>query len=242
MILLYTDFGITGPYAGQMKAVLQRMAPDVAVVDIMHDAPVWNPRAAAYYLAALAQQSEVGDVWLCVVDPGVGGERLPIILDCGGVSFVGPDNGLFELIFRRVPGARRKVIDWRPDSLSVTFHGRDLFAPVAAWLARGEEVPGNYLDPSAERPGKDWPDDLVEIIYIDAYGNLITGIGGAALSEDRSIRIGSQYLRYASTFSDVSEGALFWHRNSSGLIEIAANQARADKCLMLWPGDSIEII
>jgi S-adenosylmethionine hydrolase len=242
MILLYTDFGTTGPYVGQMKAVLTRMAPDVPVVDIMHDAPVWNPRAAAYYLAALAQQSEAGDVWLCVVDPGVGGERLPIILDCGGVSFVGPDNGLFELIYRWISGARRKTIEWRPDSLSATFHGRDLFAPVAAWLSCGEDVPGNYLDPSAERPGKDWPDDLAEIIYIDAYGNLITGIGGAAVSDDHSIRIGSQYLRHASTFSDVSEGELFWHRNSSGLIEIAASQARADECLMLRPGDSVEII
>jgi S-adenosylmethionine hydrolase len=242
MILLYTDFGITGPYVGQMKVVLHRMAPDVPVVDIMHDAPVWNPRAAAYFLAALAQQSEVGDVWLCVVDPGVGGERLPIVLDCGGVSFVGPDNGLFELIFRRVPGARRKVIEWRPESLSATFHGRDLFAPVAAWLACGEDIPGNYLAPSVERPCKDWPDDLAEIIYIDTYGNLITGIGGAALSDDRAIRIRSQYVRHASKFSDVSEGALFWHRNSSGLIEIAANQARADKLLMLGLGGSVEIM
>ena len=242
MILLYTDFGTTGPYVGQMKAVLRRMAPDVPVVDIMHDAPVWNPRAAAYYLAALAQQSEAGDVWLCVVDPGVGGTRPPIILDCGGVSFVGPDNGLFEIIYRRVPGARRKTIEWRPDYLSATFHGRDLFAPVAAWLACGEDVPGDDLDPSAERPGMCWPDDLAEIIYIDAYGNLITGIGGAALANDRSIRVGNNELQHAGTFSDVPEGALFWHRNSSGLIEIAANKARADEYLALRPGDFVEIV
>ena len=88
----------------------------------------------------------------------------------------------------------------------------------------------------------DWPDDLTEIIYIDAYGNLITGIGGAALANDRSIRVGNYELQHAGTFSDVPEGALFWHRNSSGLIEIAANKTRADECLTLGPGDSVDIV
>ena len=122
MIFLYTDFGYEGPYVGQMKAVLQRLAPGISVIDIIHNAPICNPRSSAYLLAALAQESEAGDVWLCVVDPGVGSERSPILLDCGGVSFVGPDNGLLELIYRRVPGARRKVIEWRPQKMSSTFH------------------------------------------------------------------------------------------------------------------------
>ena len=187
MIYLYTDFGYEGPYVGQMKAVLARLAPEVPVIDIMHDAPVCDPKRATYLLAALAQKSEFGDVWLCVVDPGVGSERLPVVLDCGGVTFVGPNNGLFELIHRRVNGATLGQIAWQPDIMSATFHGRDLFAPVAAWTAIGEDVETAVIDPAEPRPGVDWPDDLAEIIYIDAYGNLVTGIGGSALTDDQEI-------------------------------------------------------
>lgn len=242
MILLYTDFGYDGPYVGQMKAVLRRSAPDVPVVDIMHDAPMWDPCKAAYLLAALAQESEAGDVWLGVVDPGVGSERLPIILECGDVSFVGPDNGLFELIYRRVEGARRKAIDWRPETMSATFHGRDLFAPVAAHLANGREIPGQYLDRDDERSGASWPDDLMEVIYVDAYGNLISGIGGGSVTDDRVIKIDGQDVHFAKTFSDVPAGALFWHRNSMGLVEISANQARADNRLSAAPASPMEIL
>ncbi|MEE2687909.1 MAG: SAM-dependent chlorinase/fluorinase [Pseudomonadota bacterium] len=242
MILLYTDFGYDGPYVGQMKSVLHRLAPDVPIIDVMHDAPVWNPRAAAYLLAALARASEAGDVWLCVVDPGVGGPRLPVVLECGDVSFVGPDNGLFEPLHRRIPDARLMRVDWRPDHLSATFHGRDLFAPVAAMIARGEAVPGDPLEMSETRPGIEWPDDLAEVIYVDAYGNLMTGIAGSTLDDGRKLRVGSETLAYARTFSGVQEGVLFWHRNSSGLVEIAANQARAVDLLNVKPGAVVEFI
>ena len=242
MILLYTDFGYEGPYVGQMKAVLRRLAPDVPAVDIMHDAPVWNPRAAAYLLAALAQESDVGDVWLCVVDPGVGGSRLPVMFDCGGVTFVGPDNGLFELIRRRIPDARLTRIDWRPERLSATFHGRDLFAPVAAMIARGDPVPCSDLSLSGDRPGADWPDSLAEVIYVDAYGNLITGLAGSTLQDGQSLRVGSQTMGFARTFSDVPAGGLFWHRNSSGLVEIAANQARAVDLLDIAQGAVVQVV
>ena len=242
MIFLYTDFGYEGPYVGQMKAILQRLAPGITVIDIIHNAPICNPRSAAYLLAALAQESEAGDVWLCVIDPGVGSERLPILLDCGGVSFVGPNNGLLELIYRRVPGARRKVIEWRPEKMSSTFHGRDLFAPVTAWCALGMDVPGRYLNCTTRRPGEDWPDNLGEVIYIDFYGNVMTGIGGSTLTDDELIRAGSTELRYANTFSAVPDGAPFWHRNSSGLIEISCNQARAKERLNLKIGDLIEVV
>jgi len=242
MILLFTDFGYEGPYVGQMKAVLHRLAPETRVIDIIHDAPVWNPRAAAYLLAALARESEVGDVWLCVVDPGVGGSRLPVVLDCGGVFFVGPNNGLFEPIRRRIPDASLTSIDWRPERLSATFHGRDLFAPVAAMIARGEVMPGGSVAVDKQRTGADWPDDLAEVIYIDAYGNLMTGIAGSTLNDGHKLRIGSETLAYARTFSEVPAAALFWHRNSSGLVEIAANQARAVDLLGVAPSTPVAVI
>jgi S-adenosyl-L-methionine hydrolase (adenosine-forming) len=103
MIVLFTDFGLQGPYTGQMKAVLHRMAPGRPVIDLFADAPVGNPRASAYLLAAYAEWFAEGSVFLCVVDPGVGGPRPPVILEANGRWYVGPGNGLFELVQRRTP-------------------------------------------------------------------------------------------------------------------------------------------
>ena len=142
MIVLFTDFGLQGPYTGQMKAVLWRMAPGIPAVDLFADAPVGNPKASAYLLAAYAEWFAAGTVFLAVVDPGVGGTRPPIILEADGRWYVGPGNGLFELVERRATSKRSWDIDWRPERLSASFHGRDLFAPVAAMLARDEPPPG----------------------------------------------------------------------------------------------------
>src|SRR6516225_11068809 len=125
-----------------MKAVLHQLAPTVPAIDLFADAPIGNPKASAYLLAAYAQWFVAGTVFLCVVDPGVGGTRPPIILEADGRWYVGPGNGLFELVERRATSKRRWDIDWKPGRLSDSFHGRDLFAPVAAMLARGEPPPG----------------------------------------------------------------------------------------------------
>ncbi|HTR13586.1 MAG TPA: SAM-dependent chlorinase/fluorinase, partial [Roseiarcus sp.] len=101
MIALFTDFGLAGPYTGQMKAVLYEMAPGVPVIDLFADAPAGNPRASAYLLAAYSAWFPENTVFLCVVDPGVGGERPAIIVKADGRFFVGPGNGLFELVLRR---------------------------------------------------------------------------------------------------------------------------------------------
>jgi S-adenosylmethionine hydrolase len=137
VIVLFTDFGLHGPYAGRMKAVLNEMAPGTSVIDLFADAPVGNPKACAYLLSAYSTWFPAGTVFLCVVDPGVGGPRPPIIVEAHGRWYVGPGNGLFELIERRAEGAQRYDVEWRPEHLSASFHGRDLFAPVAAMLARG---------------------------------------------------------------------------------------------------------
>jgi len=139
MIVLCTDFGPTGPYLGQVKAVLARAAPAVPVIDLFADLPAFAPRLSAYLLAAYADWFEAGDVILAVVDPGVGGPRGALVVEADGRWFVGPDNGLLELVLRRAERARCFAITWRPPALSATFHGRDLFAPVAARLADGTE-------------------------------------------------------------------------------------------------------
>ena len=173
MIVLFTDFGLQGPYTGQMKAVLHKMGPGIPVVGLFADAPVGNPKASAYLLAAYAEWFAAGTVFLSVVDPGVGGTRPPIILEADSRWYVGPGNGLFELVERRATSARSWDIVWKPERLSASFHGRDLFAPVAAMLARGEPPPGS---PRKDRTHRriDWPDDLSEIVYIDHYGNAMS--------------------------------------------------------------------
>ncbi|MFQ5468633.1 MAG: S-adenosyl-l-methionine hydroxide adenosyltransferase family protein, partial [Kiloniellaceae bacterium] len=135
MIVLFTDFGPTGPYMGQVTGALMRDAPGVEIVQLMCDAPAFDPRASAYLLAAYGPDFPEGSVFLAVVDPGVGGPRAPLALQAGGRWYVGPDNGLLAMVARRAgPAARAWEITWRPARLSATFHGRDLFAPVAARL------------------------------------------------------------------------------------------------------------
>ena len=241
MIALFTDFGLHGPYTGQMKAALHHMAPGVPVIDLFADAPAGDPKASAYLLGAYAAWFRTGTVFLCVVDPGVGGERPPLIVEADGRWYVGPGNGLFELVQRRANMMRRWDITWQPGSLSASFHGRDLFAPVAAMLARGDPPAGkSRSDDSDRRP--DWPDDLAEIVYIDHYGNAMTGLRAAALPAARRFEAAGRVLDRARTFGDLPVGTAFWYENSNGLVEIAVNQGRADCALGLSVGTPVAIV
>lgn len=238
LIVLVTDFGLEGPYTGQMKAVLRQGAPASDSIDLFADAPTGDPKAAAYLLAAYAPWFPAGTIFLCVVDPGVGGTRAPLMIDADGRSYVGPDNGLFELVLRRAHAPRVAAIDWRPEKLSASFHGRDLFAPVAATLARGE-MPAAH--PHAPIRFPDWPDELAEIVYIDHYGNALTGLRASAVPPDSVLSTESQRIAPAATFSAVPPGAAFWYENSNGLVEIAVNLGRADAALGLRIGSPVAI-
>jgi S-adenosylmethionine hydrolase len=241
MIALFTDFGLHGPYTGQMKAVLHQMAPGIPIIDLFADAPVGNPKASAYLLAAYAAWLPVRTVFLCVVDPGVGGTRPSIFLEADDRWYIGPGNGLFELIQRRARETRSWDIDWKPKHLSASFHGRDLFAPVAAMLARGDPPPGRPRRDGADRRG-DWPDDLCEIVYVDHYGNAMTGVRAAMLPPGARLTAAGRVLDRARTFSDLPSGAALWYENSNGLAEIAVNQGRADRDLGLAIGSPVEIV
>lgn len=241
MIVLFTDFGLEGPYVGQMKSVLLQEAPGVPLVDLMADAPAFDARAAAYLLAAYAPAFPSGSVFLSVVDPGVGSARRALVVEADGRWFVGPDNGLLAIVARRVEAARAWQITWRPTRLSASFHGRDLFAPVAARLARGEDPPGKPC-PISGLCGTDWPEDLAEVIYLDRYGNAVTGLRAERVPRDTLLLAGGRRLERANTFSDRPAGAAFWYENANGLVEVAANQARADRLLGLEVGISIELL
>ncbi|MEE8394154.1 MAG: SAM-dependent chlorinase/fluorinase [Rhodospirillales bacterium] len=243
VIVLFADFGM--PYSGQVKAVLYREAPEANIIDLFIDAPAHDPKAAAYLLEAYVGEFPEEAVFLAVVDPGVGGMRGPGVLRVARRWYVGPDNGLFEMVIRRCPGEpieqpRWWEISWRPDGLSATFHGRDLFAPIAARIAMGEG-PDGIEKPIATVRRLDWPDELEQIIYIDNFGNAITGVRAESAAPEAEIRVGGQWLKRAETFSDVSPGQAFCYENSNGLLEIAVNQGRADSVLGLEIGSLVTV-
>ena len=241
MIVLFTDFGLAGPYTGQVAAVLLREAPGVPIVQLFADAPAGQPKPAAYLLAAYAVWFPAGTVLLCIVDPGVGSDRRPLVVEADGRLYVGPDNGLFELALRRAASPRSWEITWRPPVLSASFHGRDLFAPAAARLARGE-APGSIAREAAPARFSDWPDDLAEIVYIDHYGNAMTGIRGEFLPTSARLAWAGRGIAHAETFSGALPGEAFWYVNSNGLIEIAVNRGRADRALGLSVGSAVSIV
>lgn len=235
MIVLFTDFGLSGPYTGQVKAVLARQAPGVPVIDLFADAPAFDPQLSAYLLAAYAPAFPVGSVFVCVVDPGVGTDRRPVIVEADGRLFVGPDNGLFEIVRRRAAVARVWLIDWMPERLSASFHGRDLFAPVAARLASGQGVERSELAAAAIGM-PDWPDDLARVVYVDVYGNAMTGLRAAMLPADAVLCVEERRVRRGRIFADAGPGEALWYENSNGLAEIAVNRGRADRDLGLRVG------
>jgi S-adenosylmethionine hydrolase len=241
MIVLFTDFGLAGPYTGQVAAVLQQLAPQAPVTSLFADAPSARPKPSAYLLAAYSSWFPAGTVLFCVVDPGVGSARRAVIVEAEGRVYVGPDNGLFDIVMRRDPGARLWAIGWQPEALSASFHGRDLFAPVAARLATGTPIADLAQPAPDESATRGWPDDLAEIVYIDHYGNAMTGLRGALLPPAARLVAGGHTLGSATTFSAVPEGQAFWYVNSNGLAEIAVNGKRADTALELEIGSAIAV-
>lgn len=245
MIFTFTDFGIEGPYMGQMRAAVLTEAPGVEVVDLMVDVPAFNPRAAAYLLAAISMTLPSPFVCLAVVDPGVGSARRPIILQCGENRFVGPENGLFEIAARRSEASPEWFeITWRPEQLSSSFHGRDLFAPVAAMLARDGASALARVGKRTEAGqslSREWPDDLDEVIYIDGYGNCM--LGRRWPDDKRLLEVTADSVRIGTveTFSDVPRGEVICYKNSLGLVEIAVNQGSAAARLDLQIGSQLAV-
>jgi len=237
MIFLVTDFGTADPYVGQMRAAI-REAGNAEVIDLLHHMPDYDARAGAYLLDALQRPLPPASVVVGVVDPGVGGERAPVMVRADGKWYVGPDNGLFNVVCRRATSVEALRIDWRPARLSASFHGRDLFAPVAAQLAAGtvpESTPWSLLETPA------WPDELAEIVYIDHYGNAMTGIRAAALTASAEVRAAGRPLPRVRTFAEAPAGTPFWYRNAIDLVEVAVREDSAAAALGLRCGDPVEV-
>ncbi len=226
LVAVFCDFGVAGPYTGQMHAALQVETPGVVVVDVFPDLPPFNVRAASCLLPAYSRFLPADAVCLCVVDPGVGTERRALAVRAGERWYVGPDNGLFHGVIADADSCEAYEIEWRPQRLSDSFHGRDLFAPVAARLARGDTVGLRRIEP-AKLYQPDWPRELFEVVYVDPYGNAVTGIAAESLADDAVLEAGGRACRYHRTFAEAGGGELFWYRNANGLVELALNQGSA---------------
>lgn len=242
-IFLLTDFGAGSLYVGQLHARLALAKPPVSWVDLVHDLPPCAPRAAAYLLEALFPHLPETGILVGVVDPGVGTDRTPILVQMGGWSLVGPDNGLFSRVAAGKPIRVYELFPLSSHSLSASFHGRDLFLPWAIRLAqarldpRGEEGLRPHLAPLI---GSDWPVDSPEIILIDRFGNATTGYRGCGTGSGWRLCCKDRELPFAPVFGSVPVGQAFWYINSIGLVEIACNRDSAARRLDLTVGERFD--
>jgi len=235
VLALVTDFGWNGPYTGQMRTVLARHAPGEPVVDLLHDAPRFAPVAAGHLLAALAPDLPAGSIVVGVIDPGVGTEREPVIVRADERWYVGPDNGLFDVVAARATDTAWWRITRARLADSATFHGRDLFAPAAADLARGD-LPG---EPTEVPPLAAAGDAHAGVIYIDDFGNAMTGLRSPA-EGDVPLSVAGEIVGPGRTFADVAPGEALWLVNSLGLVEVALNQGSAAQHFGLGIGTPVE--
>jgi S-adenosylmethionine hydrolase len=252
LISLLTDFGCRDWYVGAMKAVLASLAPGVPIVDLSHGVPAHGVAAGAFVLERNRAHFPDGTVHLCVVDPGVGSARAAVALRADGQYFVGPDNGLFGTL---ASAEDLEVVELDPLGVtegtpSTTFHGRDLFAPAAARLARGEALAG--LGPSAEglEPVVPWWREIegglsAPILWVDHFGNCITGLPRSALDRMGFAPVvevgGRSLLGLQETFSDVPRGEPLAYVGSSDTLEIAVREGHGARSLGVGVGDEVRV-
>lgn len=237
LITLTTDFGYSDHYTGVMKGAILRINPAAKIVDITHDIEVYNGVEAAFRLMNFYSYFPEGTVHVVVVDPGVGGERKPIAVEAGGYFFVGPDNGVFSLIYEN--NKTRKIIEitnpkYTLRSVSDTFHGRDIFAPAAAYISSGlkiRKLGREFSSPemlNIHKPSIEDNEISGEIIYSDHFGNLVTNIPGKLLDKGSVVYFGRARIdRISKSYSGAGKGRLLAIIGSSGFLEISVNQGSA---------------
>lgn len=238
MIVLFTDFGLRDPYVGQVKARLAEHAPAQTVVDLLHEVPDYNPHAGAHLLAAFASGFPPGSVFLAVVDPGVGTPRDAVVVMAGGRWYVGPDNGLISIVAARNSDTRLWRITWQPEGLGATFHGRDVFAVIAAEIARGE-FPEAKLTQIDKLQVEFDAGDLPRVIYIDHFGNAWVGVRN--VPTNARVSAAGELFKHSESFGFVGKGEGFWFNNSVGLLELAVNRGNAGISFGLKVGDPVQV-
>ncbi len=265
MITLLSDFGYQDAYVAVMKGVIASIAPGVGLCDLTHHIPPQDILAARFNLMSACAYFPVGTVHLAVVDPGVGSQRRAIALQYADGFLVGPDNGLFSGVLQQASLTGKPLIKavtltnaryWRSPHPSATFHGRDIFAPAAAYLAKGVEIDelGDRIDPSAlvqptlppleKQPVNASALYIGSIQYIDGFGNLITNIPAKFIPNrlwQITLKTPLKTHRFSSikTYSDVPNGTLSALIGSHGWIEIACVGGSAAAVLKTSGGAAI---
>ncbi|MCG8373638.1 MAG: SAM-dependent chlorinase/fluorinase [Balneolales bacterium] len=256
IITLTTDFGTQDHYVSVMKAVMLGIAPDVRFIDISHHIPAQDIMAGAWVTRNAAFEFPKGSVHLVVVDPGVGTDRNAMVLQVEGQYFVGPDNGIFSLLYNEFKFKAYKLTKekfWRKDR-SRTFHGRDIFAPVAAHLANGIS-PKDMGSPIKDLVNYHWAVPIGDkdglqgwVIHIDRFGNLITNISEQLLEDTagrRKVRVyvGNTIIDHmVNTFGDVEPGEPAAFIGSSGYLEVGINKGNAAEMLGVDKGAQISLV
>jgi len=249
-ITLLTDFGVADTYVGQMKGVIRSIAPQVSIVDLSHDVPPQDVLTAAVMLDDAVDAFSSGTIHVAVVDPGVGSRRRTVAIRTPRHTFIGPDNGLFTLVLEREMLKDAVTLTnprYHREAVCATFHGRDVFAPVAAHVANGVAL-SELGEPIEDRlcmldlPTPDIREDHIaaHVLLIDRFGNLITDLkqhafedwlGQAAVDEVR-LEIGTHQITGISrTFSDVKTGQAIAYFGSSGRLELAVRNSHAASVL-----------
>lgn len=256
IITLVTDFGIRDSYVGTMKGVIHRIHRDAVVVDLTHEILPQDLMEAALVLENCYRFFPEGTVHVAVVDPGVGTRRRPIVVDTKEHLFVGPDNGVFSRILaaRDLVGVREiRNERYLLPHISDTFHGRDIFSPVAAHLASGvspAEVGPLVTDPIRRDPPQPvvWQDQITgEVIHIDSFGNILTNISRELFEtavRGKRFKIvinGKEITAISRTYEDVERGRALALFGSMEMLEIAIHSGRADRRIGAGKGDPVLI-
>ncbi len=255
LITLTTDFGTSDHFVGTMKGVILRIAPTAQIVDISHQVQSFDVPDGAFTIAEAYRYFPKKTIHVVVVDPGVGSTRRPLLAEAAGQYFIAPDNGVLSMIVAREQSKVRHITNERYflKPLSRTFHGRDVFAPVAAHLGKG--VPpaqfgkriDDHLRLSFQQPTRTGKRTWTgSVLKVDKFGNLITNLHIDEFPNARTcalgLNVGLQTVsRLALTFTECSPGELFVLVGSSGYLEVATNQGSAAKMLGCGAGSPVEL-
>jgi S-adenosylmethionine hydrolase len=262
IIALFTDYGWEDPYVSQLKGVIFTVNPSAHVIDLTHSIAPYNVTEGAYLLDQCAEEFPAGTIFVAVVDPQVGSDRAPVLLETNKEKFyIGPDNGLFTQVIDREGFLKAWKLDkpeyFRPGAISYTFHGRDIFGPVAAHLASGvapdrlgSEIPAasSLTLLSGKAPVFSSGILSVEVEHVDRYGNVVLNLRddndlANRLKDGNLVKISVGKESYSApllkTYGDIEKGRLILLYGGSGLLEIAMNQGSAAKEIKVQPGDVI---
>jgi len=260
IITLTTDFGTSDPFVAAMKGVILSINPDAQLVDISHDIRPYDVMEAAYVIAQVYHNFPPRTVHLVVVDPGVGTARRPLIVSADRYVFVAPDNGVLSVIYSREESLSVRHIaasHYFLEPVSNTFHGRDIFAPVAAWLSRqvettkfGELVTDyiKFIPPVPKRVSEKQVKAIV--LRVDRFGTLMTNLTAADLPElfqekpaAFKITVGKgEITQFKTAYAEGTPSELFAILGSSGFVEIASNRGSASQALGVGRGVEVTVV